>query len=729
MKSNKTGDRAICIIIAVCLAVCLGGIFAPARSAKASAAYKNYPVIKGYFSYPSSDSTKDKNAVFYYSDGYFSSPSDQYDEHLSTMSLCMAMSAMNSVDKKDYYNKSANVRSLFDKLGFDDIAVNSGFVSKPTEDSIGVAIAKKEIEIDSKKTTVIPISIRGAGYEKEWISNMQVGTEGDAKGFSDAAKKAFDFLKKYIEKFKINTDDAVFWITGFSRGGAVTDILTKLVTDEYDTDGTRVYGYTFATPRAAYNSKNPYMGGHCIIHPLDLVPCVIPEYLGYGHFGQEIFVPSKTSDGVPAEKRNKQLEALSAVDDANGEFQTAILKVTYALSLLGVVEFPDGYTVDPTNEFDIPQNEFMDKIINMLAGALVLDRKDLTEKVIYDDTTFEDILSEIIRFMMTVSDEKKKKLTEEIRKIKTDKSGLQLAGISLGLNDIIKAVHEGYKDLPEDRKNEICDFLRIVLEPKLKNVFSDYEYQKIRKVWRSLVYVFMELAHYDYVHSDEKGLVTIGSIIHNMSLIGKMHHPELYLANLRCRDSYYNDEVESLPDKIKMTNITICDCGSISGEVYKKGEKIAEINNGELVSSDDARFEMIGTVNTKRNLQKDDTGELYCIPEKTSERKIRVGEGEYSITLSASEPDKDKSFAGWYDKEGKMLSSKKEFTIEVNDLKASVKSIKPVYKSSQQITNAKPGTDENTSGAGLVGWILGGVTTAAAGGGGYVVWRRFKKKS
>ena len=26
----------------------------------------------------------------------------------------------------------------------------------------------------------------------------------------------------------------------------------------------------------------------------------------------------------------------------------------------------------------------------------------------------------------------------------------------------------------------------------------------------------MELAHYDYVHSDEKGLVTIGSIIHNM---------------------------------------------------------------------------------------------------------------------------------------------------------------------------------------------------------------------
>ncbi|MCR4605574.1 MAG: hypothetical protein K5639_06190 [Eubacterium sp.] len=706
---------------------------APVSFAADISNYKDQPVIKGDFGYLSSISYNDKRAVFYYSDGYFSTSATDYDEHLATMSLCMAMSAMNSSEGKsdDYYNKSVNIRGLFDELGFDDISVNADFVSKPTEKSMGVAIAKKEIVIDGKEFTLIPIGVRGAGYEKEWISNMEIGSEGDAKGLSEAAEKVFAFVKAYVEKNNINTSSAKFWISGFSRAAAVTDILTKKLTDEYDSDGTRVYGYSFATPRAAYESKKKYINSHCILNPLDMVPYVVPEYLGFGHYGEEKYVPEKSGDTIPADTRFKHLDALLAHSLSEGEFVTAVLRATYAASILGIIDFPDGYEIEPTNAVTIKQDELINRVLTMIAGSLVLDRVDLTEKVIYDNTTVEDVLSTLIRFLMTISDEKKKALTEELSRIKSDKTGLQLAGISIGLNDVIDAVHDGYKNLDENRKNEMCEFLKIILEPHLKKVLSTEEYNNLNKIWRSLVYIFMELAHFDYTHSEDKGLVTIGTLMKNLALVGKNHSAELYLANMRCRDDFYEDEFEVLPAETNHAYVKIAEASYVDATVKKDGKNVSEIRNGKMYLSTDEDVEVVCTTDKKEKLKKDGTSEFYTIPSENTERQIGVGEGNYSITFSPDDTDDEKEFVKWVDENGKELSHEKEFVVNVNDSNASNTYIKPVYKTVPATPEeALTGTNNNSSSSGgLLWWLLGGVSAAAAaGGGGFIFYRKKIRK-
>ena len=69
-----------------------------------------YDLKEGIFTYSSTSGT-DRDAVYYYSDGYFDDAPEVYNEHLSTMSLALAMSAFNASATAfdlSLYNKYAN---------------------------------------------------------------------------------------------------------------------------------------------------------------------------------------------------------------------------------------------------------------------------------------------------------------------------------------------------------------------------------------------------------------------------------------------------------------------------------------------------------------------------------------------------------------------------------------------------------------------------------------------
>ena len=169
---------------------------------------KKYDLIKGVFKFPAVDAINgkfiDMPARFFYSDGFFEEDPYRYNPSIATASICMAMAGFYSNEggtgkNANYSNKSQNIVDYMKDIGVAEknIYRNAYNRMRPQTDSIGVTIGMKKL---SNGRTLIPVSIRGANYEREWTSNVTLGKEedGEAKGFATAANIAFSEIKKYI---------------------------------------------------------------------------------------------------------------------------------------------------------------------------------------------------------------------------------------------------------------------------------------------------------------------------------------------------------------------------------------------------------------------------------------------------------------------------------------------------------------------------------------------------
>ena len=298
--------------------------------------YNDQDLITGYFSYPSVvESTEDLDAKFYYSDGYFLNGSEDadagdptaYNEHLATMSMNMAMAGFysnigndGSNDEYDckYTYKSQNIEKLFTDIGIDsdDIYISETNTLKPSTNSIGFAIGQKKIKNGDASYTLIPIAMRGAGYESEWTSNTTVSTEknytGEHAGFAEAADTVFNAVVEYIKNYGLEEEakegKIKFWIAGYSRGGAVSNLTAKRLVEAYangQTEGgsNQVYAYCFEAPQGGVNSAmqldaSKYYCIHNCINKTDLVPLVGPKDMGFMRYGVDHYIPGSTSGSV-----------------------------------------------------------------------------------------------------------------------------------------------------------------------------------------------------------------------------------------------------------------------------------------------------------------------------------------------------------------------------------------------------------------------------------------------
>lgn len=243
--------------------------------------YPEYYSVSGTFQKGSDTYNK---LPYVYSDLYFKDSATQYNSSLATMSLCLELSAF--ADKgslgTDYQHQSKNVKQLLEDIGFKDISVNSDFESKPTLNTIGVATANKEINIDGKPYVLVPIIVRGGGYEAEWANNMLIGSVGNHRGFDNAARVVKNFVDNYINETEGVEKNLKFWIVGYSRGGAVAGLVGKLYSDScniYDCSGILdvyskninisqddIYTYTFEAPMGYSDVISNKYGKYCNIH-------------------------------------------------------------------------------------------------------------------------------------------------------------------------------------------------------------------------------------------------------------------------------------------------------------------------------------------------------------------------------------------------------------------------------------------------------------------------------
>ena len=237
----------------------------------------------------------------------------EYHHDLAFLSLCMEISAWT----EDEYNgwgedvadddplaerRSARIRGFFELLGFSDISCRYyGKSLNATVDKAAYTIACKPL---STGETLIAVAVRGLGYGAEWSSNFHLETEGPYHtGFNEAA---YVIYRDVLQTVKEAGTGVKIWISGYSRGAAIANLLAAELVDlslgssvrwPEDTGGVPmdafqaedIFTYTFATPQGVTKKANPhalrYASIYNIVNPGDAVPNVAPAGWGFTRFG------------------------------------------------------------------------------------------------------------------------------------------------------------------------------------------------------------------------------------------------------------------------------------------------------------------------------------------------------------------------------------------------------------------------------------------------------------
>ena len=232
-----------------------------------------------------------------------------YNDHLATASYGLATTGA-YLDGYGYDYKHAGARQFMADIGCPDqmIYVNDGNTRKPGTDTIGVTIGSKVLQqydggtLKDTEYTLIAVAVRGANYEKEWASNVTLGDgsahDGEAQGFSEAADQVMQAIDYYIYRYglqdKIKDGKVKFWVAGFSRAGATSNLTSKRLVETYcyraDTGtettvatGNQVFAYPCEAAKGGTDvaeklaDKTAYYCIHNLVNAGDVVPLVGPK--------------------------------------------------------------------------------------------------------------------------------------------------------------------------------------------------------------------------------------------------------------------------------------------------------------------------------------------------------------------------------------------------------------------------------------------------------------------
>ena len=301
---------------------------------------------------------------FSYSDAWLQSKSTKYDNHLAIASMALTMAAGNTND--------GNISQLLSDMGFSKITTN--YATKVAKnENFCVAYAKKNVG----KYTIVPVVVRGSYYTIEWVDNFHAGTSGDAKGYRSAANRIANYVKSYISKNGIAKNKVKLWVVGFSRGGAIADLVAESLTAKYGK--ARVYGYCFESPKTNKgNGKKANI--HHVMNKYDGVPCVLPSYMGFGLAGKV----SKTIGGGSEDSMKAVLKRITTEEVYNiykspQDFCWAKIDTSYP-ALMGLAQ--GKLTINKTADGD--QQEFWNLVIKR-CKKVVPSRKKYTS--IYSSKT------------------------------------------------------------------------------------------------------------------------------------------------------------------------------------------------------------------------------------------------------------------------------------------------------------------------------------------------------
>lgn len=513
--------------------------------------YNGKPVVKGYFSYASiGDSEADIDSNFYYSDGYFLDNPEQYNAHLATMSMTMAMASMGSnigCDGKltkgydlDYTYKSQNIEKLLTDIGVDseEIYIKDTYSVKPTTSSIGMAIGQKNFD----GYAVVPIVVRSAGYESEWSGNVTIGSSGEHEGFAKAAKQVFEEVQDYIDRYGLTEDvkngKVKFWIMGYSRGGATANLTAKRLVEAYcgGTDGknNQVYAYCFEAPQGGRNSamkldQSKYLGIHNCINKVDIVAEVVPDEMGFIRYGVDHYVPGEAeASNTPSKDQtvwsyvNKQSWASSycALYDNESYTVGSTQYNTQRTKMLEQLKAIDPLNICFYDCFQISELNYVPPKLSKLDGDTITQEqfnriflRSLQAWGFYDSSSgdfrsgfvesnkgasFQDALQVVTKILYGKSAEDMEGITEAVGSV-SNRLGYGT------LYDIWDDMIGDWTSLSQSERETYCDQLwKLLMEEAplggeaAVHYLTQGEQKELRSVWYTLMDVLLRFVEVDY---------------------------------------------------------------------------------------------------------------------------------------------------------------------------------------------------------------------------------------
>ena len=272
-----------------------------------------------------------------YSDDIFFKNSNEYHHFLAKQSIGLALTSFNlDGDYQDEVDDS--IGTLYDYLyatGFDDLRIDD-YYKETSEYTVGSAIANKKIEKDGESYTLFVVAIRGGNYKNEWQSNLSVDEGVRHEGFNSAATLVTDRVLSYIStqdepgKYKV-------WITGFSRAGAIANLVAANLNTTLLFDKNSVYAYTFAAPEVVCEDADTekYSNIFNIMNASDFIPQFVPMQWGYTHYGTNKYITGAEFDSKHASKYKlvqKSLEEQGITTNYNSNFNLRV-RLLYGLFL------------------------------------------------------------------------------------------------------------------------------------------------------------------------------------------------------------------------------------------------------------------------------------------------------------------------------------------------------------------------------------------------------------
>lgn len=356
------------------------------------------------------ENRKDSMAEYYYHDNYFFKPSSLYNPSLATMSLCLELSCWSSWEKKNWFDpnnpesmddKLVNAKTLlmgdplagegYEGIGFEDFDANAYWAKEPEMNSIGVCTARKEItDKRGKSHTLIAVAIRGGGYYSEWGGNFVVGEENEHEGFELARKEVADFLSNYIQKLereKKLEDNIKLWIVGYSRAGAVANMLAGSLNDNNTFLGKSInpediFCYTFEAPQGALASQmtGTYRNIHNILNANDLVPFVAPSAWGFARYNytNTTYLPTRytTAPDLFDEQLKAMKQELAELGFGEDVFTyriseySTIKNVVFDRHHILLMDIPKWSLVENTTDTHVALREGVDLLALLLGGRV-----------------------------------------------------------------------------------------------------------------------------------------------------------------------------------------------------------------------------------------------------------------------------------------------------------------------------------------------------------------------
>ena len=231
----------------------------------------------------------EREIPFAYYENLFFESSNEFRPELRKFSYDICLAA--AIVKEENRNPTDNIETFLSTIGYKDF-VTAGYEHND-KNSIGSFFARKEVKYNEVDYNIVIVTMESMNYKIEWIGNFLIGSEGDHYGFATATEVLKNRLLTYVNDYNINLENTKLLLTGYSRGGAVMNVLGGNINKAIEGTGVlkdsvfknmkneNLFTYTFATPNAVtVDSKNELLNQNNIFNTVidaDLITYFVPN--------------------------------------------------------------------------------------------------------------------------------------------------------------------------------------------------------------------------------------------------------------------------------------------------------------------------------------------------------------------------------------------------------------------------------------------------------------------